>query len=70
MFFPHRLKYRGGYKMCILPIVQKTAGKKNVTSFQKTKNKILIFLLSKFAKNKILVFFCFQSLQKIKFMIF
>ena len=28
MSFPHRLKYCGNYKRCILPIVQKTAEKK------------------------------------------
>ena len=31
MSFPHRLKYGGNYKICILPIVQKTAEKKTFT---------------------------------------
>ena len=34
MSFPHRLKYGGNYKRCILPIVQKTAEKKNIHNYQ------------------------------------
>ena len=33
MSFPHRLKYGGNYKICILPIVQKTAEKKKHSQF-------------------------------------
>ena len=39
MSFPHRLKYGGNYKICILPIVQKTAGKKNVHNFQSCESR-------------------------------
>ena len=57
MSFPHRLKYGRNYKICILPIVQKTAGKKNIHNFflKMFKKRFEIFLLRK--KLKIKLFF-------------
>ena len=41
--FPHRLNYGENYKIFILPIVQKTARKKNIHNFKNTKDRSLFW---------------------------
>ena len=62
MSFPHRLKYGGNYKTCILPIVQKTAGKKKRSQFSKN-CYFLAFL--EFAKKLNPSLFSFEVYKKL-----